>query len=74
MGTSIKIYIGRISMIVTAAAAIAGGAASVSAISAVAGSGDTQRQVVADGICPDDMHWSVDLGRCIPTLPDDMHW
>jgi hypothetical protein len=74
MGTSIKLFIGRISLIVTAAAAIAGAAASVSAISAAAGPGDTQRHVVADGECPLDMHWSVDLGRCIPTLPDDMHW
>jgi len=79
MGNSMKNYIGRVSMIVTAAAAIAGGAAALSATSLVANPADMHwqtvtDQTVADAACPEDMHWSVDLGLCISLAPGDMHW
>lgn len=73
MGTSMRIYIGRVSMIVTAAAAIAGAVASVSTTGPATSPADTH-WIGAEGACPDDMHWSVDLGRCIATVPGDMHW
>lgn len=75
MGNSMKNYIGRVSMIVTAAAAIAGGAAALSATSlGTASADDMHWQIVADTTCPEDMHWSVDLGLCISIAPGDMHW
>ena len=73
MGASMKNYIGRVSMIVTAAAGIVGGVASVSTASPATDSAD-MHWVVGVGTCPEDMHWSVDLGICVATVPDDMHW
>jgi hypothetical protein len=73
MGNAVRKQIGRITFVAAAAAAIAGIAGAANTTTVAAPQGDMHWVVAADGVCPADMHWSVQLSMCVANT-DDMHW
>lgn len=79
MGNTMRVFVGQISLVVAAGAAVLGVAGPL--VNGIAAdTAGTPSSVSADGVCPTDMHWSVPLGVCITGVAGlaepggDMHW